>query len=188
MRGGLSPRAPRARGSLGGVAGARGAEGQGQGGGPVEPVPAPRRGARRPAHRRQPLKRRVCPFGGADGPFVDRKRGLQLQRARHGQHGGAAALRLRRAARALACAAAGRGDSLGVLHDRARGRLLGCDQHAGDRDARRRGGRGERAQVVEHRHRSPQLRGDRLHGLDRPRARTATTSIRWCSSHSSTPA
>ena len=41
------------------------------------------------------------------------------------------------AARALARAAARRLDPLGLLHDRARCRLLGRDEHAGDRGARR---------------------------------------------------
>ncbi len=81
------------------------------------------------------------------------------------------ALRLRGAEAALAGAPARRGDPLGLLHDRARGRLLGRDQHAGHGCARRRRGRRERAQVVEHRRGAPQLRGDRLHGAHRPRGR-----------------
>ena len=70
----------------------------------------------------------------------------------------------------LAPLLAGR-DPLGVLHDRARRGLLRRDQHAGHRDARGRGGRAQRAQVVEHRRRAPQLQGGDLHGPHRPRRR-----------------
>ena len=66
-----------------------------------------------------------------------------------------------RAEAALAEAAARRGDPLGLLHDRARGGLLGCHQHAGDRRARRRRGRAQRAQVVEHRRRPSRTAGRR---------------------------
>jgi DNA-binding transcriptional LysR family regulator len=48
------------------------------------------------------------------GPQLPGARGLQLQRARHRQHGGALALRLRRAESPLARAAAGRRDPLGL--------------------------------------------------------------------------
>ncbi len=131
----------------------------------MEPVPA-RRGARGGA-----VERRVRAAGRAHGRLAARQRGLQLQRAGHRQHGGAAALRLPRAARALAGPAARGRDPLGVLHDRARRRLLGRDEHAGDRDARGRGGGAQRAQVVEHRRRAPELpRGD-LHGPHRPAGR-----------------
>ena len=48
------------------------------------------------------------------GPVVDRARGVQLQRARHRQHGSARALRHRRAEEAMARAAAARRDPLGA--------------------------------------------------------------------------
>ncbi len=47
----------------------------------------------------------------------------------HRQHGGADTVRHRRAQGALAQAAAGRGDPVGVRHDRARGGQLGRHQH-----------------------------------------------------------
>ena len=62
-------------------------------------------GARRPVrrglrHRRRrgPEQRRLRPAGRGDGRLVPRAARLQLQRPRHRQHGGAAALRHRRAA------------------------------------------------------------------------------------------
>ncbi len=62
-------------------------------------------------------------------------------------------------------------DPLGVLHDRAGRRLLGRDEHGGDRRPRRRRDRPQRPQVVEHRRRAPELRGPDLHGAQRPRGR-----------------
>ena len=99
-----------------------------------------------------------------DGAQLHRARGLQLQRARHRQHGGALALRLRRAEAALAGAAAGRRDPLGVLHDRAGRRLVRRHQHAGHRRRRRRRGGAERTQVVVERPRRSARPGRHLHG------------------------
>ncbi len=85
-----------------------------------------------------------APARRGDGPLPPRLRDLQLQRARHGQHGGAAALRLRGAAAPLARPAARGAHPVGLLHDRTRRRLLGRDQHGGHRGRRGRRGRAER--------------------------------------------
>ena len=91
--------------------------GAGQGPGPVGDLP--RRGARRPGLRpaqARPAQRdpRPLPVGAAD---------VRRRRARHRQHGDARRLRHRGAEGALARAAAQPGDVLGVLDDRAAGRL-----------------------------------------------------------------
>ena len=109
----------------------------------VEPLPARARMGRGP---HQP---RVRAAVRGDGPLGDRARSVQLQRARHGQHGSVRALRLRRAQGALAAAAARREDPLGFLDDGARGRVVGRDEHQrGDRAQGRRV-RDQRAQVVD---------------------------------------
>ena len=77
-----------------------GTEGQGARGGTVEPVPA------RIRPRRRAHQSRIRAAVRDHGPLVDRARGLQLQRARHRQHGSAGPLRHRRAEEALARAAA----------------------------------------------------------------------------------
>ncbi len=88
-------------------------------------------------------------------------------------------LRLRRAEGALAQAAARRRDPLGVLHDRARRRLVGRHQHAGHRHRRGRRGRAQRQEVVDQRPRRPARQGRHLHGPHaRTRRPTATTSTR----------
>ena len=79
---------------------------------------------------------------------VDRARGVQLLGAGHRQHGAAGAVRHRRAEAALARPAARGRDPLGVLDDRARGRLVRRDQHRDSDRARRRRLRHQRAQVV----------------------------------------
>ncbi len=72
---------------------------------------------------------------------------------------------------ALARAAARRRDPLGLRHDRARGRLLGRDQHPDAHRARRRRVRHQRPQVVDLGARRPALQDPDLHGQDRPRRR-----------------
>ena len=107
-RGGVPPRPRRAaahRRPVAAAAGDRGAQGQGPRARPVEPLPA--QGARRRVrravrHRRRrgPDQRRLRADRRAHRPVRDRAAGAQLQRARHRQHGGAAQVRHRRAARA----------------------------------------------------------------------------------------
>ena len=91
------------------------------------------------------------------------------------------------AARALARPAARGHDPLGVLHDRARRRLLGCDQHAGhgelDGDEVVLNGRKWWSTGIGH----PDCRVLIFMGLTDPRP-TATTSTRWCSSRCPPPA
>ena len=158
--------------------GHRRAPGQGARAGPVEPLPAGR--ARRPLrrrlrHRRRrgPLQRRLRPGGRGDGPLVPRAPRLQLQRARHRQHGGAAQVRHRRAEASSGSSRCSRGDPQRLLHDRARRRVLRRHQHGRHRGGRRRRDRHQRPQVVVHRRRPPRLQDPRLHGSLRPRGRPA---------------
>ena len=146
-----------------------GAQGQGPGAGAVEPVPAAgaRGGVRRAVrHRRRrgAVERRLRADRGADRALGDRAAGAQLQRPRHREHGGAAALRLRAAAQGVAGAAPRRPDPLRVRDDRARGRLLRRHQHGGHRRRRRRRGGRQRTQVVVDGRRQPRLQGAGLHG------------------------
>ena len=92
----------------------------------------------------------------------------QLRGPRHRQHGGALALRHRRAEGALAPAAAGRRDPLGVRDDRARRRVVGRHQHRDPDRARRRRVRHQRPQVVDHRRDEPRGRDHDRDGQDRP--------------------
>ena len=75
------------------------------------------------------------------------------------------------AAGALARAAARGRDPLGVLDDRARGRVLGRDQHRDAHRARRRRVRHQRPQVVDVRRDVAALRAADRHGRHRPRRR-----------------
>ena len=72
------------------------------------------------------------------GRSGDRAGVVQLQRARHRQHGSAGALRHARAEEAVAAAAPRGAHPLGLRHDGARCGLLGRDQHRGAHRARRR--------------------------------------------------
>ncbi|PRD36416.1 UNVERIFIED_CONTAM: hypothetical protein NCL1_08930 [Trichonephila clavipes] len=143
---------------LAGAGTAGGPEGESEGAGPVEPVAARRGTGRRPEHPGIRAHRR------ADRPQPARPHRVQLQRARHRQHGGAVALRQRGTEGTLAQAPAGRRDPFGVLHDRARRGLVGCHQHAGHGRGRRRRDRAQRPQVVVQRHRRPALQDRHLHG------------------------
>ena len=134
--------------------------------GSVEPVPA-RRPPRRRAH-----EPRVRAAGRDHGPRADRRRGVQLLGARHRQHGGAARLRHARAAGALAAAAAGRRDPLGLRDDRARRGQLGRHQHRDADRARGRRVRAQRAQVVDDRGAAPELPRPDRDGQDEPEAPT----------------
>ena len=103
---------------------------------------------------------------------------VQLLGARHRQHGSAGALRHRRAAEAVARAAAGRRDPLLLRHDRAGRRLVRRDQHRGAHRARRRRLRHQRPQVVDLGRRRSALQDLHLHGQDRSRQPRATSSSR----------
>ena len=151
----------------------RGAQAQGTGGGTVEPVRAGQasRGRSHQLRVRAPVRDHGALAAGAGV--------VQLQRARHRQHGNAHAVRHAGAAGALAHAAARRRDPLVLRHDRAGRRVERCDQRAVvDRPGRRRL-RHQRAQVVhDGRHRSA-LQDLHLHGQDGSRpTRTATASSR----------
>ena len=144
---------------------------------PEDPGRDPREGevggALEPVHARRALRARADqlgvraalrgdgpqPGGGADG--------LQLLGARHRQHGDPRRARHRRAARALARAAARGADPLLLLDDRARGLRLGPDPAAGARRPRRRRVGDRRPQVV-HLGRRRRRAGDR-DGRHRPR-------------------
>ena len=109
----------------------RGAQGEGEGRGPVEPVPArPDLGAGLSTLEYAPLAEEMgaassrprCSTAARPTPATWRcsgSYGSDEQKA------------------ALAHAAARRRDPLGVLHDRARRRLVGCHQHAGHRASSR---------------------------------------------------
>ena len=79
---------------------------------------------------------------------------------------------------ALAEAAAGRQDPLGLRHDRARRGLVGRDQHRLPHRARRRRLRDQRPQVVDLGRARPALRDPDLDGQDRPRRLRPTASSR----------
>ncbi len=113
------------------------------------------------------------------GPRVLRRRGVQLLRARHRQHGGAGALRHARAEGALARAAPRRRDPLRLRHDRARGGLVRRHQHPRQHRARRRRLRHQRPQVVDLGRRRSALQGaSSSWARPRPTARTGTASSR----------
>ena len=97
----------------------------------------------------------------------------QLQRARHRQHGGARAGRHAGAEGAVAQAAAGRRDPLGLRHDRARRRLVGRQEHRLPGRARRRRVGDQRREVLHLRRRRPALQDHDRHGADEPRRAAA---------------
>ncbi len=154
---------------MGHPAGHRGAQARGAGAGTVEPVPAGRPRARRRAD--EPAVRAA---GRDHGPQpVDGARGAQLFGPGHRQHGAAVAVRDRRAEGAVAGAAAGGRDPLGVLDDRAGRRVLRRDQHRDAYRARRRRLRHQRAQVVDLRRDVAPLRAPHRDGRHRSRCRAA---------------
>ena len=138
-----------------------GAEAQGEGGEPVESVPAALRA------RRRALQSRVRAPVRDHGALASRARGLQLLRARHRQHGSAGPLRHARAAGPLAGAAARGADPFGLRHDRARCGLERRHEYPVLHRARRRSLRDQRPQVVDLRRRRSALRNPDLHGQDR---------------------
>ncbi len=126
-----------------------GAQGQGPRSRALEPLP-PRRALGCGA-----LERRLRAARRDHGPQPHRPRGLQLQRAGHGQHGGPHRVRHPGAAGALAAPTARRRDPLGLRHDRAGRRELGRHEHPAAHRARRRRVRPQRPQVVDHRGAAP---------------------------------
>ena len=175
--GGLSQRAPLLRGARGrgraldDPAHHGGDEAGGAGGGLVEPLPSrARMGCRLEQSGIRPARR-------DHGPLAHRIRGLQLLRPRHRQHGGARALRHARAAGALARTPPRRPHPLGLRHDRAARRLLGCHQHLRAHRARRRGLCLERPQMVVLGGRQQGLRDPHLHGQDRAGGSTPQAAV-----------
>ena len=115
-----------------------------------------------------------APIAELTGRSVPRAVRLQLQRARHRQHGGAAEVRHRRSSAASGSSRCWTARIRQRVHDdRARRRLLRRHQHGGDRGRRRRRGRHQRPQVVVDRRRPPGLQDPRVHGAHRPRRRPA---------------
>ncbi|CAA9486895.1 MAG: Acyl-CoA dehydrogenase, partial [uncultured Solirubrobacteraceae bacterium] len=152
-RGGRSPRASARHG---------GAQGGGPPARPVEPLPPGSRPRPRADERGVRAARR------ADRPQPDRARGRQLQRARHGQHGGPHPVRDPGAAGPLAAPAPGRGDPVGVRHDRARRGQLGRHERPAAHRARRGRVRPQRAQVVDDGGAARPLPRVHRHGQDGP--------------------
>ncbi len=111
---------------------ARGRQEQGQGVRPVEFLPAAFRDRPRPHQPRLRLHRRRA------GQVPAGVGVAELLRARHRQHGSAGEGRHARAEGEVAEAAAERRDPLGLRHDRAGRRFVGCQEH---RHARRAGRR-----------------------------------------------
>ena len=138
---------------------------------PVELLAHRLRQGLRPHHRRIRLSRR------RDGLVAARLRGLQLLRARHRQHGSDRALRLARAEGALAARSSRRARALGLSDDRARRRLVGCDQHRHGRAARRRRMGAQRREMVVVRGRRSALLALHHHDADRPGRRPARPSF-----------
>ena len=141
---------------------------QGQGQRAVELLPARRRDRRgalqprlrlhRPGARQEPARVGVP----------------QLQRPGHREHGGARAGRDAGAEGALAEAAARRRDPFGVRDDRARRRLVGCQEHRLPGRARRRRVADQRREVLHLRRRRPALQDHDRDGADEPGRRRRT--------------
>ena len=147
-------------------------QGQGARARPVEFLADRERQGLRPDHRRIRLSRR------GDGLVAAGAGDLQLLRPRHRQHGGARALRLRRAQGEVAEAPAGGQDPLRLHHDRAGCRLLRRHQHRAGRQARRRRMGAQRREMVRLRRRRSALQDLHRHGLHRCRRRTSTSATR----------
>ncbi|CAA9403990.1 MAG: Acyl-CoA dehydrogenase, partial [uncultured Rubrobacteraceae bacterium] len=148
-----------------------GSQGAGEVRRPLEPLPAGLRA------RRGPLEPGVRASVRGHGPQPHGARGLQLQRPRHGQHGGPRPLREPGAAGTMAQAASGGRDPVGLLHDRARRGLLRRDQHPGQDRARRGRVRRERPQVVVHGRGQPAVQDLDPHGQDRPRGEAPRAAV-----------
>ena len=115
-------------------------------------APRPRRGALEPVPARRSWRgdrqSRLRAAGRDHGTGVVGVRNLQLLGARHRQHGSAVAVRHGGTEEALARAAAGGRNPLGLLDDRARGRIQRRHQHPVQHPPRRRRLRHQRPQMV----------------------------------------
>ena len=141
---------------------------EGARGGPVESRPAR---TRRRRARHAAFQSRICAAGGNHGPAVLGAGGLQLPGARRAQHDRAAELRDIRAEGALAAAAAGSQDPLGLRHDRTGRRLVRCDQYRHADGPRRRRLRHQRPKMVHHRRGASAMQFPDRDGRDRCRRR-----------------
>ena len=121
----------------------RGTEAEGARRRPVEPVPPVLE-----ARARGPHEPRIRADVRDHGSVAHGTRGLQLRGARHRQHGNARALCVRGHQARVARPLARRQDPQRVPDDRARGRVVGRDQHPVLDDARGRRVRHQRTQVV----------------------------------------
>ena len=90
----------------------------------------------------------IRPAGRDYGAGAVVARGVQLQRARHGQYGGIGQIRHARAARPVARAVDAGRNPLGIFDDRTRRGLFRCHQHRNGHQARRRRVRHQWPQVV----------------------------------------
>ena len=150
----------------------RGAQGRGARARAVEPLPpAPGVG---PGPDQRSSTRRWPRSWAAAAP---RPGGDELQRPGHRQHGGADALRHRRAQGAAGCARCSTGDPLGVRDDRAGGRLATRPISRLRMRARRRRVRDQRPQVVDVQRAARELPGADRDGQDRPAAAAAPAAV-----------
>ena len=163
--GGLPPRARRALLPAGDGT----AEEVGAGAGPVEPVPARAVRPVRPGVRARSGDLRLV--------AGDRAGGDQLPGAGHREHGSAAHVRHGGAETAVAAAADGRGDPVGLRDDRAGRGVLRRDQHRDLDHARRRRVRDQRPQVVDQRRGRRALRGLHRDGPVRAGRRTIPAPV-----------
>ena len=121
---------------------------EGARGGAVESRPS-RTGRRRARHAA--FQSRICAAGRNHGPAVLGAGSLQLSGARRAQHDRAAELRHAGTEGALAAAAAGSQNPLGVRHDRTGRGFIRRHQHRHPHGPRRRRLRHQRTEMVHHR-------------------------------------
>ena len=140
----------------------------------MEPVPAPPGAGRA---RDEALQPRLRPDLRAARQGRVRLRGAELRGARHGEHGDPQRLRVGDGEARLPRPAAGGRDPLGVLDDRARRRLVRCDQHRAAHHQGRRPLRAQRAQVVLVRRPAQALHRVHRDGQDRPRRATPPAAV-----------
>ena len=122
-------------------------------------------------HGPGPHEPRVRAVVRGDGHVAAARRGHELLRARHRQHGDPGPVRHAAAAGAVAAAAARRRDPFVLRDDRAVGRVERRHQHLEPHRPRRRRLRDQRAQVVHERRARPALQARGVHGRHRPRHR-----------------
>ena len=138
----------------------------------MESVPAPRSD-----HGAGLTNLEYAPLVRDHGPLVDGSRGVQLLGARYRQYGGAGALRYRRTEEAMAGAAAGRQDALGLLHDGARSGIVRRHQYPVEHRARWRCVRDQRREVVVDGRRPSAVPDLDFHGQDRSRGGAAQAAV-----------